>query len=50
MHVAGYLTFLFVFLSGMAVEDVVSAKLVLSKLKEGGAPLSTLEPVIIFFF
>ena len=42
MHVAGYLTFLFVFLSGMAVEDVVSAKLVLSKLKEGGASLSTL--------
>ena len=33
-------TLLFVFLSGMAVEDVVSAKLVLSKLKEGGAPLS----------
>ncbi|KAL9956961.1 hypothetical protein ACROYT_G038530 [Oculina patagonica] len=27
---------------GMAVEDVVSANLVLSKLKEGGAPLSTL--------
>jgi len=27
---------------GMAVEDVVSAKLVLSKLKEGGAPLNAL--------
>ena len=36
------LTLSFVLLSGMAVEDVVSAKLVLSKLKEGGAPLSTL--------